>query len=286
MKKRQIIKCLFFGIMSTTLFFNGCGKASTNSSEADNIENTSIESDTTNSTEIISSEGLNSTTGDDQSSENGQTTLTEGDDDLAYANFDFYQKVLTDFVNCEENSFYISDGAGASNYEYFKTLDTADGYYCCFSLMDLNQDGILELIVGENSYDDNSIMPYATAIFRGDQDSTIFYNMTGFDEAAGVFDYSDSLSEYRNELVGRYDGNNVVTLEELNYEDYDLDNECPINIYHLSPDGSKEYLTEEELNNYTFNYNFSKIKATYFITPENIQKIFEEKDFDGANGPR
>lgn len=285
MKKRHLTKGLFFGIMSTTLLFNGCGMASTNNTEAGTINNTSIESDTTNNTEE-----QNSTTNDTAASVEVQAESTtpslEGDDSFAYANFDFYEKVLTAFVNGDEDSFCITDGAGASDYSYYEEVGTSAENYCCFSLIDLNQDGILELVVGENDFYDFGTLSYPTAIFKSEQGEPVFYNISGFDKAAGVFDQIEPLSMFREETVGRFEGSNLIVIEELNYEDYDPDNECPMNPYHVKSDGSTESLTAEELENYKFDYNFERMEATYFITPENIQKIFVEKDFAGADGPQ
>lgn len=177
--------------------------------------------------------------------------------------YDFYENWLNEFMNCTDDSKKIK-----SDYEDVSYQQCKEG--CSFSLIDVNNDGVDELIIGAGEYDGYLAMP------------NIIVPADTWEKAIlGKYDYIYPEKAECVSLDGEYGGEvkffafqgNNIKLKEFIIFDYDMDNDKYIDIVYNHADGSIEYLDEVEFMDISDKLR-SSVKAIYRLTPENVKEAF------------
>lgn len=235
-------------------------------SKADDDENNStISENTETETEELGSNDIEST--EAESAESESTDVDSADAlDKASQYYDYYANWLTEFMECTDCSKTIG-----SEYELIDYATCKER--ACFSLADVNQDGIDELLVAA-SYDKGNML----------RPNIIIPADTWEDANLGVFDaiYIESAECVVNN--GEYGGTvsfyklKGSVLELNDYIEYDFDFEIGdyVNVVYHHADGSLEEMDVASFDAEAQRWQ-PNVKAQYDLTPENVQKVLIDR---------
>lgn len=235
-------------------------------SKADDDENNStISENTETETEELGSNDIEST--EAESAESESTDVDSADAlDKASQYYDYYANWLNEFMECTDYSKTIG-----SEYELIDYATCKER--ACFSLADVNQDGIDELLVAA-SYDKGNML----------RPNIIIPADTWEDANLGVFDaiYIESAECVVNN--GEYGGTvsfyklKGSVLELNDYIEYDFDFEIGdyVNVVYHHADGSLEEMDVASFDAEAQRWQ-PNVKAQYDLTPENVQKVLIDR---------